>query len=657
MGRFYRCSSKCRKEVLSKKAPHKKKPWFTEAIARMMDKRRMAKSKPLEYRQLNQRIKKMCKIAKEDWMKEQCDEVENLERSHAYRTLHQKIKNLTKLKKGFNTGGGIMDKNENLLYETEDKKRRWIEYIEELFDDVRSENGPDIREDLEVPEINMEEMNHAIKKMPNGKATGEDGVASEMFKVLGQNGKKKLLHLLNNILRSGQMPQDFLKSVFVVLPKKAKAVKCSDHRTISLMSHGIKLLLKIILKRLYREIDKEVGETQFGFRADTGTREAIFALRTFCERCLEVQRDVYLCFIDYEKAFDKVQHEKLIEIMNKHLLGKEHVQLIRNLYWKQTAAVRVSNDVTEPIKINRGVRQGCVLSPSLFNLYSEWIFRECEEEISKIGIQVGGARLNNIRYADDTVLIADNENDLKKILSVVNEVSLRYGLKINPLKTKTMVVSRDNTTEQAKPVTLTVNGHNVEQVRSFVYLGTCVTDDGRTDQEVRRRIGRSKSQFMEMRKLLSNSNLNLNIRLRMMECYVWSVLRYGSEMWTLRKAEVRKINAFEMWCYRRILNISWTERKTNEWVLRKLKRRRCLMDSIGKAKCRYLGHSMRRNGVLARILMGKIEGRRTRGRQRQLWIDNIKDWTRLSLEELNIASRSRDRWKRIVRQLQIADAT
>ena len=81
------------------------------------------------------------------------------------------------------------------------------------------------------------------------------------------------------------------------------------------------------------------------------------------------------------------------------------------------------------------------------------------------------------------------------------------------------------------------------------------------------------------------------------------------------------------------------------------------MDSIGKAKCRYLGHSMRRNGVLARILMGKIEGRRTRGRQRQLWIDNIKDWTRLSLEELNIASRSRDRWKRIVRQLQIADAT
>lgn len=164
------------------------------------------------------------------------------------------------------------------------------------------------------------------------------------------------------------MPEEFLKSVFIVLPKKAKAVKCSDHRTISLMSHGIKLLLKIILKRLYREIDKEVGETQFGFLKNTGTREAIFALRMLGEKCLQVQKDMYLCFIDYEKAFDKVQHEKMIEIMNKYLFGKEHVQLIRNLYWKQTAAIRVCNEITDHIKIKRGVRQGCVVSKPLQSL-------------------------------------------------------------------------------------------------------------------------------------------------------------------------------------------------------------------------------------------------------------------------------------------------
>lgn len=187
------------KEVLDKRVQPKKKPWFTEEIAETMEKRRKAKSDPVLYRQLNRRIQKMCRKAKEDWMKEQCDEIENLERNHAYRTLHQRIKNMTKLKKGLTNGGGIMDKNGNMLYETEDMKRRWIEYIDELFDDVKSEHMPDIREDMEVTEINMEEMVHAIQKMPLGKATGEDRVAAEMLNVLGQTGKKKLLHLLNNI--------------------------------------------------------------------------------------------------------------------------------------------------------------------------------------------------------------------------------------------------------------------------------------------------------------------------------------------------------------------------------------------------------------------------------------------------------------------------
>ena len=178
-----------------------------------------------------------------------------------------------------------------------------------------------------------------------------------------------------------------------------------------------------------------------------------------------------------------------------------------------------------------------------------------------------------------------------------------------------MVVSRQNSKSRVQPASLNVNGQDVEQVRSFVYLGTCISDDGRTEQEVRRRIGRAKSQFSDLRNLLSNSRLNVNIRCRMMECYVWSVLKYGSEMWTLRKDDIKKLNAFEMWCYRRMLRISWTQRKTNEWVLRKIGRSVSLLNNIGKAKCRYLGHVVRNDGILARVLMAKIDGRRARGRQ------------------------------------------
>ena len=98
------------------------------------------------------------------------------------------------------------------------------------------------------------------------------------------------------------MPKDFLKSKFVVIPKKQKGTKCRDYRTISLMSHGMKLLLKIILNKMIKTIDREVGELQFGFREKTGTQEAIFVLKILMERSIQVQKDVHLCFIDYKKA-------------------------------------------------------------------------------------------------------------------------------------------------------------------------------------------------------------------------------------------------------------------------------------------------------------------------------------------------------------------
>ena len=113
---------------------------------------------------------------------------------------------------------------------------------------------------------------------------------------------------------------------------------------------------------------------QFGFLKKTGTREAIFTLRMLGERYLQIQRDVYLYFIDYEKAFDKVQHEGIIQALNKHNFGKEYVQLIKNLYCNQNVAVQIGKETTNFKKIQRRVRQGCVLSPTSFNLYDELIF-------------------------------------------------------------------------------------------------------------------------------------------------------------------------------------------------------------------------------------------------------------------------------------------
>ena len=126
------------------------------------------------------------------------------------------------------------------------------------------------------------------------------------------------------------------------------------------MSHLTKVMLRVLMNRMRNKILPEISQTQFGFMADKGTRNAIFALRTLMERAIEVQKDLYLCFIDYSKAFDKVRHSDLFDILLRHNFDGKDLRVIRNLYWEQEAAIRVDNDCSEYRPICRGVRQGCL---------------------------------------------------------------------------------------------------------------------------------------------------------------------------------------------------------------------------------------------------------------------------------------------------------
>ena len=175
------------------------------------------------------------------------------------------------------------------------------------------------------------------------------------------------------------------------------------------MTHISKLLLKIIQQRIADKIDKEVSRLQSGFRPEMGTREGIFNWRTTCERTLEVNQDVYICFIYYKKAFDGVNHSKMIECLSGIGVDGKDLRLIAKMYWEQTGIVRIEGGVTSEFKIKKGVRQGCALSSSLFNLYTEQIFREVG--VMK-AVTRGGANINNLRYANDTALLACNEKDL-----------------------------------------------------------------------------------------------------------------------------------------------------------------------------------------------------------------------------------------------------
>ena len=198
---------------------------------------------------------------------------------------------------------------------------------------------------------------------------------------------------------------------------------------------------------------------------------------------------------------------------------------------------------------------------------------------------------------------------------------------MNVKKTKTMITSRK---PENKTLEIRVNDEILQQVLKFVYLGTEINQEVKSEKEIERRCNIAKEKFSKIAHLLTTKKLKISTKIRIVKCYVYSIFTYGCESWTLSKVLEDKINAMEMWCMRRLGNVKWSDRVTNESVLEKLHTKRQLQNSIQKRKMKYFGHVKRRGNILTTALEGKIEGKRPRGRPRNMWMTDVKEWTQQS---------------------------
>ena len=247
----------------------------------------------------------------------------------------------------------------------------------------------------------------------------------------------KVLHLIfKQIWKTQQWPQDSKRSIFILIPKNTNAKECSNYHTIAFSSHASKAMLKILQARLEQYVNCELPDVQSGFRKGRGTRDQIANIRWIMEKAREFQTNIYFCFMDYAKAFDCVDHNKLWEILQ--LIGiPDHLTcLLRNLYAAQEAMVRTGHGTTDWFQIGKGVRQGCILSPCLFNLYAEYIMRNAGLDEAQAEVKIAGRNISNLRYADDTTLMAESEEELKSLLMKVKEKNKKAGLKLNIQKSK-----------------------------------------------------------------------------------------------------------------------------------------------------------------------------------------------------------------------------
>ena len=190
-------------------------------------------------------------------------------------------------------------------------------------------------------------------------------------------------------------------------------------------------MLKILQARLQQYVKREVPHVQAGFRKDRETREQIVNICWIIKKAREFQKNIYFFFIDYAKAFDCVDHNKLWKILKEMGISDHLTCLLRNLYAGQEAAVRTGHGTTDWFQIGKREHQGCILLSCLFNLYAEYIMRHAGLEEAQAGIKIAGRNINNLRYADDTTFMAESEEELKSLLMKVKEESEKVGLKLS----------------------------------------------------------------------------------------------------------------------------------------------------------------------------------------------------------------------------------
>ena len=297
--------------------------------------------------------------------------------------------------------------------EAEDIKKRWQEYTELHKKDLHNPDNHDgVITHLE-PDILECEVKWALGSITMNKASGGDGIPVELFQMLNDEVVKVLHSICQQIWKTQQWPQDWKKSVFIPFPRKGNAKECSNCHTIALISHTSKVILKILQVRLQQYMNCELPDGQAGFRKGRGTRDQIANTHWIIKKAGEFQKNVYFCFIDYAKAFDCVDHNKLWKILEQMRVLDHLACLLRNLYAGQEGTVRTGHGKTNWFQIGKGVHQGCILSPCLFNLYAEYM-RNAGLDEAQAGIKFAGRNINNLRYADDTTFMAESEKKIKE---------------------------------------------------------------------------------------------------------------------------------------------------------------------------------------------------------------------------------------------------
>lgn len=636
----------------------KHQPWISNDILDLCDTRRALKKtkhsgpkEATEYRKANKLVRQKMKTAKEQWINDQCEIIEKGMETGNSKSAYTTLKKLT-CDQQSHKSPIIEDASGELLTESAAVLKRWTQYCQELYnfpiqpDNILLDKDKTQQKEPSPLPVLKEEIDEAIKALPAGKSPGADNIPAELLKHGGEEMKNAITKICQKIWMTKEWPQEWTQSLIIPLPKKGNLRKCQNYRTISLISHTSKILLRVILNRLKKEAEEHLAVEQAGFRAGRSTVEQIFTCRILMEKHRQHQRDLFHNFIDFKKAFDRVWHEGLWQVLRNFGIEEGLIQVIQALYNTSSSAVLLNSQIGDYFKTTVGVRQGCLLSPTLFNLFLEMIMRETLHGFQST-ISIGGRTINNLRFADDIDLLGGSKQELQELTKRLEERASAYGMEVSSEKSKVLINSQ--TKAEAE---IYMNGERLEVVDAFKYLGATLTKDGRSTAEIKTRLAIATSAMAKLNKIWRSKEISFPTKIKLYRSLILSILLYGCESWTMTAETAKRIQTFETKCFRKLLGISWRDRKTNEEVKNHVELlagpQEPLLATAKRRKLKWFGHVTRHNTLPKTVLQGTLEGGRRRGRQLKCWMDNIKEWTQMDSPTLIRRAEDRAGWRRLV---------
>ena len=381
-----------------------------------------------------------------------------------------------------------------------------------------------------------EEVKQSIKRLKNKKAAGPDRIRNEMLKSGAHCLTTSLTKLFNFILSKGTYTDSWSIGLISPIFKSGNKSDPSSYRGICVTSCLGKLFSAVLNNRLLTHLQDHnlIHPSQIGFLKGFRTSDHIFSLRTLIDKYVTNANKgkLFCCFVDFQKAFDSIWHDGLLHKLLYKNIGGQFYHLISDMYSKTKCAVKNGNKRSSFFNYNRGVRQGCILSPLLFNLYLDKFPRLLESSCHTDSITLpNGFPLNCLFYADDLILISRSAAGLQKQLNILHDYGEKWLLKINPKKTKTLIFQKQNRKSTRDKFSFFLNGTPIDKASQYSCLGITFSTNGSYANSKKVLVEKTRRSIFASKRYLDFNKLSINTCNKLFDTLFLPIVLYGSEIW------------------------------------------------------------------------------------------------------------------------------